>query len=162
MFVIRHQVRIHAPLERCFALSTSLAIVERELHMHPVPSNFEGVPLRTSGFVTAGDRVRWEGWQLGLPQYHVSLICNFERDRCFQDRMIAGRFRHFEHDHHFRAEGAETVLDDEIRFSLPWGPLGWLAGRLVLYRHIERLLHRRFRLIKRLAETEGWRDYVPG
>lgn len=162
MFVIRHQVRIHAPLERCFGLSTSLAIVERELHMHPVPSNFEGVPFRTSGFVVEGDRVRWEGRQLGLPQYHVSLICNFERNRFFQDRMIAGRFQHFAHDHHFRAEGSETVLDDEIRFSLPWGPFGWVAARFVLRPHIERLLHRRFRLIKHLAEGEEWREYLPG
>ena len=160
MFVIRHQIRIHAPLERCFALSTSLAIVERELHMHPVAGVWDGVPLRTSGLVGDGDRVRWEGWQLGLPQYHVSLIWGFQRDGFFQDRMIAGRFRRFEHDHHFRSEGSDSVLEDEIRFSLPWGPAGWLVGRVLLYPHIKRLLQRRFHLIKHLAETEGWREYL--
>ena len=161
MLTIRHQVRIQAPLGRCFALSTSLAVVERELHMHPVPGTIDGIPLRTSGLVTEGDRVRWQGRQLGLPQYHVSLIPVLEPNRFFQDRMIAGRFRSFEHDHRFRTEGPDTILDDEIRFSLPFGPIGWLVGRLILYPHIRRLLHRRFRLLKQLAETEAWRTYLP-
>lgn len=162
MHVIRDQVRIRAPLDRCFALSTSLAVVERELRMHPVAGGFGGAPLRTSGMVGLGDLVRWQGWQLGLPQYHVTLIPAFERDRFFQDRMVAGRFRHFEHDHRFRAEGGDSVLEDEIRFSLPGGPAGWLVGRLILYPHIRRLLRRRFRLIKQLAESEEWRAYLPG
>lgn len=168
MFVIRDRVRIDAPLDRCFALSTSLAIVERELRMHPVPGTFHGHPLRTSGLVAAGDRVRWQGWQLGLPQYHVSLIQRFESNVHFQDKMIAGRFRFFEHDHHFRTElsgtptdPTATILEDEIRFALPWGPLGWLGARFILYPHIRRLLARRFRLLKRIAESEEWRQYLP-
>jgi ligand-binding SRPBCC domain-containing protein len=166
MFVIRDCVRIQAPVERCFGLSTSLAIVQRELRMHPVagmwPTASGPVALRTAGLVGDGARVGGEGWQLGLPQYHVSLIREFEANRHFQDKMIAGRFRFFEHEHSFRAEGDETVLDDEIRFALPFGVVGWVVGRLFLYPHIRRLLGRRFRLIKRLAEGEEWREYLPG
>ncbi len=155
MFTLRHQITIHAPIRRCFLLSTSVAIVEKELRMHPVRG-------RTTGFVTGGDTVRWKGWQLGLPQFHESLITNFKQDQFFQDRMIAGRFRTFEHDHAFTEAGNGSVtLSDELRFSMPFGWLGWLVGRWIMVPHIKGLLKRRFRLLKRIAETEEWRSYLP-
>lgn len=154
MFVVRHSTIISAPIERCFALSTSVAVVEHELHMKPVAG-------RTSGLVEAGDTVRWEGQQLGFWNFHVSEIRHFDAPHFFQDHMIAGRFRDFEHDHRFTETPEGTRLDDEIRFTLPFGPLGWLVGRLILKPHVERLLKGRFRLLKHLAETDAWRTYLP-
>jgi ligand-binding SRPBCC domain-containing protein len=147
---------IHAPIERCFALSTHLAIVERELGMHPV----EG---RTGGLVMAGDTVRWEGIQLGFFNYHVSLIVpeTWNLPYFFQDRMIAGRFRNFEHNHRLLETTRGTFLDDEIRFTMPLGWPGWLIGRVILVPHILGLMRRRFNLLKRIAETDEWRNYIP-
>src|SRR5271163_4655807 len=82
-FVLRDEIVVRAPIERCFLLSTSIEIVEQELKMRPIRG-------RTSGFVTGGDTVRWEGWRLGLPQFHESLIEQFELPVFFRDRMIAG------------------------------------------------------------------------
>ncbi len=83
-FQLRDEIVVRAPMERCFLLSTSVEIVERELGMHPVRG-------RTSGLAVEGDTVRWEGWQLGLPQFHERLIELFEPLIFFRDRMIAGR-----------------------------------------------------------------------
>ena len=44
---------------------------------------------------------------------------------------------------------------------MPLGPLGWLVGRLIMVPHIRGLLRRRFRLLKRIAETDEWRSYLP-
>lgn len=155
MFTLRHQTVVRAPLERCFLLSTSVAIVEKELRMHPVSG-------RTKGFVVGGDTVRWKGWQLGLPQMHESLISRFEPFSFFQDTMIAGRFAFFQHDHAFADNQDGTVtLADELRFSMPFGWLGWLAGRWIMAPHIRGLLRRRFALLKRIAETEEWHGYLP-
>jgi len=155
MLTLTDTVLIHAPIDRCFALSTSLAIVQRELKMHPV----EG---RVNGLVTAGDTIRWEGMQLGFRNYHVSLIVpeTWNPPHFFQDRMIAGRFRSFTHDHHFTQTTEGTRLDDEVRFSMKliWG--GNLAGRAIVAPHIRGLLHRRFHLLKRLAESDEWRQYL--
>jgi ligand-binding SRPBCC domain-containing protein len=154
-FELRDEVIIRAPIERCFLLSTSLAIVERELGMHPVRG-------RTSGLVTAGDTVRWEGWQLGMPNYHESLIENYQPYSTFRDRMIAGRFRSFEHDHNFASLREGLVrLFDEIRFSMPWGWAGDLVGAGILLPHIRGLMRRRFALLKHIAESEEWRNYLP-
>lgn len=157
MFVIKDNIHIMAPIERCFLLSTSLALVERELGMHPVAS---ADATRTSGLVTGGDRVRWEGWQLGLPQYHVSLISKFEPNRFFQDKMIAGRFRSFQHDHEFTEIGGQVLLKDMIRFSMPLGFAGKLVGKHIMVPHIAGLMRRRFHLLKRIAESEEWRRYL--
>ena len=148
MFSLRHGLLIQAPIERCFALSTHLAVVERELGMHPV----EG---RTGGLVTAGDTVRWEGLHLGFANYHTSLIVpeTWDPPHFFQDRMIAGRFRSFEHDHRFIETANGTFLDDCIRFTMPLGWAGELVGRAILVPHILGLMRRRFALLKQLAET---------
>ena len=166
MFTLRESIEVAAPMERLFLLSTSLAIVERELGMHPVAAEYvdehgQRSITRTGGLVLCGERVRWEGWQLGLRHYHVSLIAPFEPFRFFSDRMVAGRFHSFEHDHSFTQTERGVRLDDEVRFSLPCGPLGWLAGRFIMTPHIQGLMRRRFRLLKRIAESEEWRLYLP-
>jgi ligand-binding SRPBCC domain-containing protein len=165
VFILRESIEVAAPLERIFLLSTSLAIVERELGMHPVPAEYideqgQRRTTRTSGLITGGERVRWEGWQLGLWHYHVSLIAPFEPYSFFSDRMVAGRFQSFEHDHSFTPTQNGVRLDDEIRFSLPLGPLGDIAGRLVLAPHIRGLMRRRFRLLKQIAESNECREYL--
>jgi ligand-binding SRPBCC domain-containing protein len=154
VFSLRDEIRVRAPLERCFLLSTSVAIVQRELGMKPVRG-------RTEGLVVGGDTVRWEGWQLGLPQFHESLIDEFRPFTFFRDRMIAGRFRTFEHEHAFAEVGDGWVLmSDELRFSMPFGWLGEMVGRWVMVPHIRGLLGRRFRLLKGIAEGEEWRRYL--
>ena len=154
-FTLHATTLIQAPITRCFQLSTCIAIVQKELRMNPVAG-------RTTGHVTAGDTVRWEGMQLGFPNYHVSLIPaeDFRAPYFFRDRMLAGRFRTFEHDHALTETSAGTRLDDTLRFTMPFGPFGWLVGRAILVPHIRKLLRRRFHLLKTLAEGEGWRDYI--
>jgi ligand-binding SRPBCC domain-containing protein len=155
-FTLRDEVVVRAPIERCFLLSTSLAIVQRELGMRPVRG-------RTTGLVVGGDTVLWKGWQLGLPQFHESLIDAFEPPDFFRDRMIAGRFDSFEHDHRLANLGDGAVLlSDELRFTMPLGWPGHVVGRWIVAPHIRRLMRRRFALLKHIAESEEWRDYLPG
>jgi ligand-binding SRPBCC domain-containing protein len=154
-FTLQDEIAVRAPIERCFLLSTSVALVERELKMHPVRG-------RTAGLVVGGDTVRWEGRQLGLPQFHESLIESYEPYSFFRDRMIAGRFATFEHAHAFRDCGDGAVLmSDDLRFSMPFGWMGDLVGEWILVPHIRGLMRRRFRMLKRIAEGEEWRKYLP-
>ena len=167
IFVVRDTVWIGAPLERVWRLSCSLRVVEQELKMRPVAAEFvtaAGLPMvaRTTGLVSGGDYVRWVGWKFGLPQVHVSLISVFEPMSFFQDRMVEGRFARFEHDHAFRERDGGTVLADEIRFGMKWGLAGRLVGRMVLVPYLRGVLGRRFRQLKRLAESDGWREYLEG
>jgi ligand-binding SRPBCC domain-containing protein len=154
-FVLHDQAVIDAPLERCFLLSTSIEIIVRELGMRPVAG-------RTSGLVRDGDTIRWEGWQLGLPQFHVSRIELFRPPTFFRDRMSDGRFRTFEHDHSLAPQpGGQTLLSDELLFTMHWGWFGDLLGYCLLAPYIRRLMRRRFALLKQIAEGDEWRKYLP-
>jgi len=154
-FTVRDEIVVHAPIERCFLLSTSVKIVEQELKMRPVRG-------RTSGFIIGEDTILWKGWQFGLPQFHESIIERFQPPVFFRDRMIAGRFATFEHDHAFTEQvNGSVLLQDEVRFTMRWGWPGSLIGQLLLLPHIRALLQRRFARLKRIDESEEWKKYLP-
>jgi ligand-binding SRPBCC domain-containing protein len=160
---------IHAPLERVFGLSTRIELVQQTLGMKPV----SGV---TSGHISAGSRVAWRGWKFGLPTEHHTLITAFEspqtialpsgpaRAAFFQDTQERGRFAAFHHDHFFREETVDgepqTMLRDEVHFTLPFGALGKLVAKAFMATYIRNLAQRRFAMIKVLAEGEGWREWL--
>lgn len=161
-FLVRDSIRIHAPIERCFLLSTSIELVQRILGMRPSVAESR----KTGGLIGAGDQLVWRGWKFGLPQMHETLITAFDRPNHFQDTMGRGRFARFQHDHWFRVErnaaGSETtLLEDEVRFAMPLGWAGATVGRLVMVPHVRHLVKRRFALLKQIAEGEDWRQYVP-
>lgn len=153
MFTISDTIHIHAPIDRCFLLSTHLGLVERTLGMRPVAGT-------TEGMVVAGDRVVWGGWKFGVPQAHESVITRYERPNFFQDTMRRGRFKRFQHDHHFMEIDGHTLLTDKLRFSIPLGWPGRMVGRYVVLPHITALMHSRLELLKRVAESDQWRSYL--
>jgi ligand-binding SRPBCC domain-containing protein len=153
MFRVKESIHVNAPVERCFLLATSIPLVQQILGLHPVAG-------QTSGLVVHGDRVVWRGWKFGLPVRHESLITEYDRPHFFQDTMVRGMFRHFQHDHRFEDIYGHTLMADVVRFSLPLGALGKLAARRILVPHILDLLHQRFRMIERIAEGPDWERYI--
>jgi ligand-binding SRPBCC domain-containing protein len=154
MFTISDSIHINAPIERCFQLSTNIILVGRTLGMRPI----EG---KTDGMIVDGDRLVWTGWKFGFPQMHESLITEYERPTFFQETMGRGRFSRFQHDHYLTEIDGQTLLNDKLRFTLPFGVLGRLVARFVLVPYICRLLRRRMLLLKHLAETQEWKRYLP-
>ena len=168
--VIRESITIHAPLGRCFALSTRVELVQKTLGMELVG----GV---TAGHITADSRVVWRGWKFGLLTQHHTLITAFEPPHAgcpgdgvaefdgqqvawFEDSQEQGRFATFRHMHLFLQQQHGVLLQDHIHFELPFGPMGRLAANLLLAPHIRRLARHRFAMLKELAEGEGWRMWV--
>jgi ligand-binding SRPBCC domain-containing protein len=175
MTTVRESTRIHAPIDRLFQLSTHLALVQETLGMQPVDTGVaNGI---TSGNIVANSRVVWRGWKFGLPTQHHTLITGYESphpstdhdhtaEAFFQDTQERGRFAFFQHDHHFyesldlATNTRLTELRDQVRFALPFGPLGALAARLILAPYIHRLCRKRFARLKSLAESEAWHPFV--
>lgn len=153
VFTVSDTVHINAPIERCFLLSTSIELVQRSLGMRPVSGKMQGL-------VEMGDRLIWVGWKFGFPQMHETVITAYDRPNFFQDTMGRGRFKTFSHDHGFTEIGGRTLLHDKVRFSMPLGFLGATVARRIVVPHIARLLQHRFMLLKRVAESEEWRDYL--
>lgn len=153
LFTIGESMLVHAPIHRMFSLSCSVALVHEELGMTAVAG-------RTRGLVQSGDIIRWQGWQLGLPQYHVSLISGFQPPHFLQDTMLTGRFAYFQHDHHLREIPEGTLLQDELRFRMPLGVVGKATGKVLLLPHIRHLMRSRFARLKRIGEGTDWMRYI--
>ena len=51
-------------------------------------------------------------------------------------------------------------MKDVMEFEAPLGPLVKSVERLLLERHMRRLLERRNRCIQQTAESEKWKDYL--
>ncbi len=153
MFRLKESVHVNAPVDRCFLLSTSIALVEKTIGMKPV----EG---KTRGLITMGDQLVWRGWKFGLPSMHETLITGYERPSFFQDTMGRGYFKQFQHDHRFEEIDGRTLMVDVVRFSLPLGPLGQVVGKHVVVPHVLGLMLRRFDLLKRIAEGPDWQRYI--
>ncbi len=77
--------------------------------------------------------------------------------------MSRGAFKSLQHDHSFTELGPGTtqVLDD-LRFQAPFPILGPLAEILVLRRYMRHFLMLRNSALKDIAESDKWRQYLPG
>ncbi len=164
VIAIRESGSAAAAVGRMFPLATSVPLVQRTLGFTPV----EG---ETQGHIVMNSRVLWKGWLFGLPQYHLTRITGYaepKRDKAgveyafFQDSQEKGRFAYFQHDHHFTGTpDGGTLMEDEVRFRLPFGVLGRMVARLIMEPHIRKLMRSRFALLAQVAATEEWRKYVP-
>jgi ligand-binding SRPBCC domain-containing protein len=74
--------------------------------------------------------------------------------------MIRGVFHRFCHDHYFETRENNTLMKDVMEFEAPLGPLGKVVDKLLLARHMQRLLERRNQCIRQAAESQNWKAYI--
>lgn len=142
---------IRAPIERCFDLA-------RDIGFHQCSFAHTGervVAGRADGLIELGETVTWEGRHLGVRQRLTSKVVAFERPTHFRDEMQAGAFKSLAHEHRFAQRAGGTVMTDTLSFAAPLGPLGWVAERLFLRRHMTRLIKTHAQNIRIEAENHN-------
>jgi ligand-binding SRPBCC domain-containing protein len=159
MQTIQLETKIAAPPERCFLLSLNI-----DLHKESTAQTSErAIAGVTHGLIGPNETVTWQGRHFGLMLTHETLISKYECPHHFQDIMLRGIFKSFEHDHYFDLmPDGSTVMRDELCFAAPLGPLGWIEETLVLRRYLRGFLVERNELIKAVAESpeQRWLPYV--
>jgi ligand-binding SRPBCC domain-containing protein len=153
MTTIRLETTIAAPIDVVFDLARDI-----DLHARSMTATREqAIAGRTSGRIGLGETVTWRARHFGLWWTLTSRITAVDRPTRFADEQVAGPFASFVHVHTFQVVGDGTVMRDEWRHRAPFGPLGWVADRLVLTRHMRRLLEVRNDHLKEAAEEVGRR-----
>jgi ligand-binding SRPBCC domain-containing protein len=150
------ELHIDAPPERCFDLSRSI-----ELHAHSLGHTRETPVAGTvTGLIGMGESVTWRATHFGVRQRLTSRITAYDRPHHFRDSMVSGAFRRFDHDHFFDDNGrGGTIMRDLFDFDAPFGLIGRIAEGIFLTRYMRRLLAERSASIKRIAESDDWRQY---
>jgi ligand-binding SRPBCC domain-containing protein len=152
--------RIHAPAERCFDLARSVEVhLLGNVHWGEAAVAAAGV---TSGLVGMGQRVTWRAKHFGTWHTLTSEITAMDRPVYFQDAMIRGPFQFMSHDHYFRSISPnETEMADVFCFAAPLAVLGRLAEIAVFRRYMRALLRERSEVLREIAESARWREYLP-
>jgi len=156
---IRVETKIAAPPERCFLLSLNI-----DLHMaSAAPTGERAIAGTTDGLIGLGETVTWQGRHFGFTLTHQTLITHYDEPGYFQDIMLKGMFRSFQHDHFFESDAQNgTTMRDELQFAAPLGPLGRIAEIVVLRRYLTRFLVERNATIRHIAEgpESAWSPYL--
>ncbi|MDP3544464.1 MAG: TIGR01777 family oxidoreductase [Elusimicrobiota bacterium] len=65
---------------------------------------------------------------LGFPQYWRTLIESYDAPNGFVDTQLKGPYKLWHHTHRFEDKDGGTLITDEVRYELPFQPLGELAA----------------------------------
>jgi ligand-binding SRPBCC domain-containing protein len=153
---------VRAPRERCFDLARSVEVhLAGNIHWGEAAVASAGI---THGLVGLGERVGWQARHFGVWWTLTSEITAMDRPGFFQDVMTHGPFGFMKHDHIFESlslSDDETEMTDVFCFAGPLGVLGWLAEILFLRRYMRGMLCERNAVLKRIAETSEWKNYLP-
>ncbi len=115
----------------------------------------------TGGLLDLGQRVTWRAKHFGVWQTLTSEITAMDRPRFFRDTMIRGAFRSMEHDHFFRPLPEDrNEMKDVFCFEAPLGLLGRAAEVAILRRYRRALLMERNSVLKGIAESGTWCEYL--
>ncbi|QHC71629.1 SRPBCC family protein [Rathayibacter sp. VKM Ac-2801] len=103
----------------------------------------------TTGLIGLGEHVTWSARHFGVPLWLTSSVTALDAPCSFVDEQTRGPFATFRHEHRFEPDGSGSgsgsgsVMIDRLEYSAPFGVLGRIAERLVLDRHLRRLLEER-------------------
>jgi ligand-binding SRPBCC domain-containing protein len=156
MTTIKLETIINAPIKICYDLSRSI-----DLHVDTNSSSKEkAIEGKTTGLIEANEFVTWKAKHFGLPQRMTVKITDTIQPFFFQDQMVEGPFRRMQHAHIFQQQNGHTIMRDEFQYEVPFGIIGKFFDKLVLKRYMSGLLIARNEMIKRVAETGTWTQYL--
>lgn len=85
----------------------------------------------------------------------IAEITHVSEKEYFIDRQLAGPFRYWHHQHHFRETGSGVELTDIINYKAPFGIVGRLADLLFIKRKLRAMFRHRQSVIKKIFEDRG-------
>lgn len=150
MHQLHHEQLVAAPLDKVFAF---FGKPENLARITPSWMGFRiltpsPVPMREGALID---------YQISLgpfPTRWRTLITRFDPPHLFVDEQLSGPYSFWHHTHRFEAVGDLTRITDDIRYLLPFGPLGRLAHALVVRRQLRGIFaHRRRVIIAEFPDT---------
>ena len=92
---------------------------------------------------------------LGLPATWVSRIERYEPPNAFVDIQARGPYRSWVHTHTFATVQAGTQVTDDVRYEVPFGPVGGLVHRAVIHRELEHIFRFRTQALAAIFAAPG-------
>lgn len=127
-YLLRQRTVVDAPLDEVFSFFSK---AENLGAITPPGMSFAiqtPAPIAMGQGTTIDYRIK-----LGpVPMPWRTVIERWEPGVCFVDAQHRGPYRCWWHEHHFRADGDRTVMEDRVYYAPPLGILGRIANRLFI------------------------------
>jgi len=131
----RHQ-RVGIPIEEAFAFYGDAHNLER---ITPPLLRFQ-VTTPQPIEMGVGTLIEYRLRLHRVPVRWRTRITAWEPPTRFVDEQIKGPYSLWEHTHTFEEDGPEaTIIRDRVRYSIPFGPLGEIADRLLVQRDLRQI-----------------------
>ena len=145
-YILQRQEFIRAPIDDVFDFFSNACNLEQ---LTPDWLNFR-VLTEDPIEMKLGARIRYRIRIAGVPVRWDTCISRWEPNESFVDRPECGPYRLWEHTHSFEPLGDGVLMNDTVRYALPFGPLGRLAHALWVRGALARIFDYRFEQINRI------------
>jgi len=134
--LLERRQRVEIPIAEAFAFYGDARNLER---ITPPLLRFEVITPRPIE-MGVGTLIEYRLRLHGVPVRWRTRIETWEPPRRFVDVQIKGPYSLWEHTHTFEEDGPEaTIIRDRVRYSIPFGPLGRIADRLLVQRDLKQI-----------------------
>lgn len=149
--IIHRRQRVELPIAEAFAFYGNAHNLER---ITPPLLRFE-VTTPAPIEMEVGTLIEYRLRLHRVPVRWRTRITAWEPPRRFVDTQIKGPYSLWEHTHTFTEDGpGATIIEDRVRYSIPFGPLGELARRLVVERDLREIFdYRRDAVAREMGRT---------
>ena len=139
-----------------FDLSRSVALHKSSMKQH----DEKIIDGTMSGLMNLNDTVTWTAKHLFKQRRLKIKVTNFHRPEYFTDEQEAGDFKMMKHEHYFKPIENGTIMIDQFHFETLRGFIGKLVTKFYLEKYMTRLLKERNKMIKEVAESNLWKQYL--
>lgn len=135
--LLKQEQRIPAPLETVFPFFA------RPENLGKLTPGFLGFELLTPSPIPmhVGALIDYVVSVNGVPMRWTTGISEYDPPHRFVDVQLRGPYSFWHHTHTFEAVGEETIIRDEVRYALPFGPLGEIAHALMVKRQLSTIFN---------------------
>lgn len=106
----------------------------------PPSLSFKIISNLDEGEIYPGQLIRYIVKPLfGIPLQWTTEITSVNKPFLFVDTQVKGPYKLWEHTHRFREHGKGILMEDEVRYQLPFGILGKAAHSLVVRKKLQEI-----------------------
>ena len=84
-----------------------------------------------------------------IPLRWVTEITHLKENTYFIDEQRSGPYKIWHHEHHFKAVDGGTEMEDLLFYQLPFGVIGRLIDRLLVYRRVKTIFDYREMILEK-------------
>jgi ligand-binding SRPBCC domain-containing protein len=134
--ILKREQRVALPIDQASAFYGDAHNLER---ITPPLLRFEVITPRPIE-MRVGTLIEYRLRLHRVPVRWQTRIEAWEPPHRFVDAQIKGPYSLWEHTHTFEPDGPEaTIIEDRVRYAIPFGPLGNLADRLLVRRDLRQI-----------------------